>query len=151
MAVVGPALAFQVTLFSMPGLYTTDMFSYVMYGHIAGVVGVNPYTQHAVVVPRVSGSSTGSIRSGTNAPSIYGPAWIDLTLSAGAAVARSTDVDKVLAYKALVNVGHLASVGVLAVRVHKLRPGTGARERWCCTPGTRSFCSSSAATATTTP
>src|SRR5215469_12427302 len=28
---------FQVTLFSMPGLYTTDIYSYVMYGHISAL------------------------------------------------------------------------------------------------------------------
>src|SRR4051812_908421 len=41
-AVIGPPLAYHATLFAMPGLYTTDMFSYVMYSHMAGVLNVNP-------------------------------------------------------------------------------------------------------------
>ena len=41
-AVVAPALAFQATLFLMPGLFTTDLFSYVMYGQIAGPYELNP-------------------------------------------------------------------------------------------------------------
>ena len=34
---------FQGTLFLTPGLYTTDIFSYVMYGHISAVYNLNPY------------------------------------------------------------------------------------------------------------
>ena len=36
-------VVFQVTLFLMPGTYTTDIFSYVMYGHISAVYDLNPY------------------------------------------------------------------------------------------------------------
>jgi hypothetical protein len=121
-AVIGSALAFQATLFAMPGLYTTDIFSYVMYSHIAGPIGANPYTSMPSWFPEVR-IFTWIHPLWQNAPSIYGPAWIDLTLPLARAVARSTDVDKVLAYKALVNVGHLCSVGVLAYVVHRLRPG----------------------------
>ena len=121
-AVVAPPLAFQATLFVMPGLYTTDMFSYAMYSHIAGVLQVNPYTSIPSWFP--------DIRIfhwihpiWQNAPSIYGPAWIDLTLPLARAVATSSEVDKVLAYKALVNVGHLIGVACLAYVVHRVRPG----------------------------
>ena len=121
-AVVGPALAFYATLFAMPGLYTTDIFSYVMYSHIAGPMAANPYTS----IP----SWFADVRIfhwihplWQNAPSIYGPAWIDLTLPLARAVAKSSEVDKVLAYKAVVNVGHLCAVGILAYLVHQVRPG----------------------------
>src|SRR5579859_517966 len=36
-------VVFQVTLFLMPGVYTTDIFSYVMYGHISALYDLNPY------------------------------------------------------------------------------------------------------------
>jgi alpha-1,6-mannosyltransferase len=121
-AIVAPPLAFHATLFAMPGLYTTDLFSYVMYSHIAGVLGVNPYTS----MP----SWFQDVRIfhwihplWANAPSIYGPAWIDLTLPLARAVATASEVDKVLAYKALVNVGHIAGVACLAYVVHRVRPG----------------------------
>src|SRR5215212_8688921 len=121
-AVVGPPLAYHATLFAMPGLYTTDMFSYVMYSHIAGVLGVNPYTTIPSMFPEVR-IFNWIHPLWHDARSIYGPAWIDLTLPLARAVAVSSEVDKVLAYKALVNVGHLLGVGALAYVVHRLRPG----------------------------
>jgi hypothetical protein len=121
-AVIGPALAFQATLFALPGLYTTDIFSYVMYSHIAGVLGVNPYTSAPSWFPEVR-IFNWIHPLWHDAPSIYGPAWIDLTLPLARGTATATDVDKVLAYKALVNAGHLLAVGLLAYIVHRLRPG----------------------------
>jgi hypothetical protein len=121
-AVVAPPLAFHATLFAMPGLYTTDMFSYVMYSHMAGVLQINPYLVAPNWFPEVRMLHWIHPLWHT-APSIYGPAWIDLTLPLARAVATSSDVDKVLAYKALVNVGHLLGVGCLAYVVHRVRPG----------------------------
>lgn len=121
--VVGAALAFQGTLFLMPGLYTTDMFSYVMYSHIAGVLQVNPYTSMPSWFPEVR-IFHWIHPLWANAPSIYGPAWIDLTLPLARRVAASSEVDKVLAYKALVNIGHLVAVGLIGYVSHRLRPGS---------------------------
>jgi hypothetical protein len=121
-AVVAPPLAYHATLFAMPGLYTTDIFSYVMYSHIAGPIGANPYTSLPSWYPEVR-IFHWIHPLWQNAPSIYGPAWIDLTLPLARAVARASEVDKVLAYKALVNVGHLLGVAVLAYLVHQVRPG----------------------------
>lgn len=121
-AVLAPALAFQATLFAMPGLFTTDLFSYVMYGQIAGVLAVNPYTSQPSWFPDVR-ILQWIHPLWHNAPSIYGPAWTDLAVPLARRVAAATDVDKVLAYKALVNVGHLAGVAALAYVVHRLRPG----------------------------
>jgi hypothetical protein len=121
-AVVAPPLAFHATLFAMPGLYTTDMFSYVMYSHIAGVLQVNPYISAPSWFPDVR-IFHWIHPLWHNAPSIYGPAWIDLTLPLARAVATASEVDKVLAYKALVNVGHVLGVVCLAYIVHRVRPG----------------------------
>ena len=121
-AVIGPPLAYHATLFGMPGLYTTDMFSYVMYSHMAGVLNVNPYTSIPSMFPEVR-IFYWIHPIWRDAPSIYGPAWLDLTVPLARATAASTEVDKVLAYKALVNVAHLLGVGVLAFVVHRLRPG----------------------------
>jgi hypothetical protein len=121
-AVVAPPLAFHATLFAMPGLFTTDLFSYVMYSHIAGALQVNPYTSAPSWFPEVR-IFHWIHPVWHHAPSIYGPAWIDLTLPLARAMATASDVDKVLAYKALVNVFHLFGVACLAYIVHRLRPG----------------------------
>ena len=96
-AVVAPPLAFHATLFVMPGLYTTDLFSYVMYSHIAGVLGINPYLVAPNWFPEVR-MLHWIHPIWHNARSIYGPAWIDMTLPLARAIATISDVDKVLAY-----------------------------------------------------
>jgi len=121
-AVVAPALAFQATLFLMPGLFTTDLFSYAMYGHIAGGLGLNPFTAIPSAFPEVR-MLYWIHPLWHDAPSIYGPAWVNLTVPLGRTVASWTDVDKVLAYKLVSNVAHLAGIVILALAVHRLRPG----------------------------
>jgi hypothetical protein len=121
-AIVAPPLAFHATLFAMPGLYTTDLFSYVMYSHIAGVLQVNPYTSAPAWFPEVR-ILQWIHPLWHNAPSIYGPAWIDLTLQLARSVATASDVDKVLAYKGLINLWHLFGIACLAYIVHRVRPG----------------------------
>src|SRR5215217_6139494 len=74
-AVVGPLLAYHATLFAMPGLYTTDIFSYVMYGHVAGVLNVNPYTSIPSMFPEVR-IFYWIHPIWRDAPSIYGPPWL---------------------------------------------------------------------------
>jgi alpha-1,6-mannosyltransferase len=122
-AVLAPPLAFQVTLFTMPGLFTTDMFSYAMYGQIAGVYGLSPYTHPPSQFPdfRIFNWIHPLWH---DAPSIYGPAWVDLTRPLARAIVGLSDVDKILAYKIVSNVGHLACIGLIAYIVNKLRPGT---------------------------
>ena len=122
LAVVAPALAFQATLFLMPGLFTTDLFSYTMYGHIAGAYGLNPFTAIPSAFPEVR-ILQWIHPIWHDAPSIYGPAWVDFSVWIGRAVASWTDVDKVLAYKLMVNLAHLAGLAILALTVHRLRPG----------------------------
>ena len=122
LAVVAPALAFQATLFLMPGLFTTDLFSYTMYGHIAGAYGLNPFTAIPSAFPEVR-ILHWIHPIWHDAPSIYGPAWVDFSVWVGRSVARWTDVDKVLAYKLAVNLAHLAGIAILALVVRRLRPG----------------------------
>ena len=120
--VVAPALAFQATLFLMPGLFTTDLFSYAMYGQIAGPYGLNPYVHLPAYFPQ------DRIFHWIHplwhyAPSVYGPAWIDLSLPIARAIAGWSPIDKVLAYKLLINLVHVLGMGCLALLVHRLRPG----------------------------
>jgi hypothetical protein len=120
--VLAPPLAFQATLFAMPGLFTTDLFSYVMYGHIAGVYGASPYTHIPSAYPEVR-IFNWIHPLWHDAPSIYGPAWVDLTRPLARAISTWTDPDKVMAYKLVSNVGHLASIGCIAYIAHRTRPG----------------------------
>ena len=136
-AVVAPPLAFHATLFAMPGLFTTDMFSYVMYSHIAGPIGANPYTSHAVLVPGGSDLPLDPPALAQRALDLRaGLDRSDAAAGAGRGDARR-EVDKVLAYKALVNVGHLLGVGGAGVRRPPGAAGPRPRSGGACTPGTR--------------
>src|ERR1051326_1353314 len=65
---------FQLTLFSMPGVYTTDIFSYVMYGHISALYNLNPYIYPPNYFP--GNPLLDWIRPiWHDQPSVYGPLW----------------------------------------------------------------------------
>jgi len=120
--VVASAVAFQTTLFLMPGLFTTDLFSYAIYGQIAGPYELNPYVHLPAYFPQ------NPIMHWIHpiwhyAPAIYGPAWIDLSWALAHGVSTWADADKVLAYKVVVNLAQLGAIGALALAVHRLRPG----------------------------
>ena len=72
-------LVFQITLFLTPGLYTTDIFSYVMYGQISAIYNLNPYIFPPNYFPNhelMNGNWIHPIWF--DAPSVYGPLWTNL-------------------------------------------------------------------------
>src|ERR1043165_2628819 len=70
-------VVFQVTLFVTPGLYTTDIFSYVMYGRISAEYNLNPYIYPPNYFP--GNPLLGWIHPiWHDQPSVYGPLWTDL-------------------------------------------------------------------------
>src|ERR671933_998386 len=70
-------IVFQVTLFLTPGLYTTDIFSYVMYGHISALYNLNPYIYPPNYFP--GNELLNWIHPiWHDQPSVYGPLWTDL-------------------------------------------------------------------------
>ena len=130
---------FQVTLFLTPGLFTTDIFSYVMYGHISAEYNLNPYIYPPNYFP--GNPMLNWIHPiWHDQPSVYGPLWTDLswilaTLTAplSGLVATLDDgttlnvglMDQVFAYKLLMNavqVVNLALVWWLLGRVFGSRP-----------------------------
>jgi hypothetical protein len=110
--VVGFTAIFHVTFLVMPGLYSTDIFSYVMYGRIAGVYAQNPY----VMAP--SGFATDQFLSWVfpfwrDTPSVYGPLWTDLSTLLSSLTANMSALDQVLTYKLLVWTAALVNLGLV--------------------------------------
>jgi len=69
-------VVYQATLFLMPGLYTTDIFSYVMYGHISAVYDLNPYIFPPNYFPNNPLVDPNWIHPiWWDQPSVYGPLW----------------------------------------------------------------------------
>jgi hypothetical protein len=132
---------FQVTLFLLPGPYTTDIFSYVMYGHISAVYDLNPYIFPPDYFPNNPLVDPGWIHPiWWDQPSVYGPLWTDMAWVLARLMAPFNDLtqslpdgtvlqvglmDKVFAYKLLMNVVqviNLALVWWLLGRVMQGKP-----------------------------
>ncbi len=110
--VLGFAAVFQVTLFSMPGLFTTDIFSYVMYGHISAIYELNPYVYPPVYFP--GNEMLDWIHPiWHNQTSVYGPLWTDIGWVMARATTGLSSLERVFAYKVLMNGVHLANLGLV--------------------------------------
>ncbi len=124
--VVAVTVWIQVALFLMPGVYTSDIFSYIMYGRIAAVYGANPYVAPPDAFPG-DPIFTWVRPFWWGQPSVYGPLWTDLSW----ALTRLTDslslTDQVLAYKLLMNASYLVDLGLVWWLLGRLRPGDGTR------------------------
>ena len=119
--VVAPVPVFQAILFLMPGTFTTDLFSYVMYGLIPRVYDLNPY----IYVP---GYFPGNRMTSWihpvwyYTPAIYGPVWIDLSVWLTGFTRDRSLVDQALAYRVVSNLAHLVNLGLIALLLRRLRP-----------------------------
>jgi alpha-1,6-mannosyltransferase len=134
-------VVYQVTLFLMPGTYTTDIFSYVMYGHISAVYDLNPYIFPPNYFPNNPLVDPNWIHPiWWDQPSVYGPLWTGLgwvmarlatpfdglvqTLDDGT-VLQVGLMDQVFAYKLLMNVVQVINVALvwwLLGRIMRARP-----------------------------
>jgi hypothetical protein len=129
---------YQVTLFLTPGLFTTDIFSYVMYGHISAIYDFNPYIYPPNYFPGPLLDWIHPIWH--DQPSVYGPLWTGIgwvmarlatpfdglvqTLDDGT-VLQVGYMDQVFAYKLLMNVVQVINVALawwLLGRVMRGRP-----------------------------
>ena len=123
LVVVGFGLVFPLSLVPMPGLLTTDPFSYVMYGRIAFIYRLNPYLVPPGAFP--SDPLLGWIHpSWVMQPSVYGPLWTDLSwLMAKLGAWIELDlVDQVSAYKLVANAAHLVNLGLVWWLLGRLLP-----------------------------
>src|SRR5262249_24862540 len=93
--VVSCMLLFQLTLVLMPGVFSTDVFSYVAYGQLAGVHGLNP-----VVMPPAALTGNPILQwiypDWQQLPSPYGPLWTALSASMAPALQSLDAFDQVM-------------------------------------------------------
>src|SRR5215471_4691074 len=116
--VVAAEIVFQVTLFLMPGVYTTDISSYVMYGHISAIYNLNPYIYPPQYFPNNPLLNADWIHPiWWDQPSVYGPLWtdigwlmarvmapfMDITEANGDFVLQIGLMDQIFAYRVLMN------------------------------------------------
>ena len=108
-ALLVPAL---LVLMVVPGVLSTDLFSYIWYGRIFGVFGDNPFTH---VPADYAWHDTGNWLQWVfwkETPSAYGPVWVLLAgIVAQIAQAFGGDIAiHLLGNKLLADVAHLANV-----------------------------------------
>ena len=97
---------YQVTLFVTPGLFTTDIFSYVMYGHISAFYNLNPYIYPPNYFP--GNPMLDWIHPiWHDQPTVYGPLWTDIDAAVTGLLASGDMVQLAFAYKVLGLVSHL--------------------------------------------
>ncbi|MBV9133871.1 MAG: DoxX family membrane protein [Chloroflexi bacterium] len=95
------AVVFRCTLALLPGLFSTDVFSYVMYGRIAAVHGENPYVSPPSAFPD-DPFLTWVFPFWRGQPSVYGPLWTDLSQTLSAITGSWSAFGQVLAYRGMV-------------------------------------------------
>jgi alpha-1,6-mannosyltransferase len=120
-AVLGTTLAFQLVLLPLPGVFSTDLFSYAFYGEVAGRLGGSPYVQ----VPDDFPSHPLYLLINPlwrDAPSVYGPVWTALSSAVGALWGGDV-LAQVLAYRLIADVGHWVNLAALWWALRRLRPG----------------------------
>jgi hypothetical protein len=108
------ALIFQVTMFLLPGLFTTDVSSYVMYGHIAGIYNLNPYIYPPSYFPGNELLDPGWIHPiWWNTPTVYGPLWTGIGWVMARLMTPLEVTERLFAYKALMNVVQLINLALV--------------------------------------
>ena len=125
--VLGFALLFRLTMLSLPGLFSTDIFSYVMYGRIAGVHAANPYLRVPADFPDDSFLSwvfpfwraTGTV---------YGPAWTDFSWLIGKLTGGLSNFDQVLVYRCSLGLAELLTLVLVWWLLGRTRPDNGSRQ-----------------------
>ena len=118
--VLGTTLAFQLILLPLPGVFSTDLFSYAFYGEVAGRLGGSPYVHVPDDFP------THPLYLLINplwrdAPSVYGPVWISLSGLVGALWGDDV-LAQALAYRLLADACHWAILAALWWGLRRLRP-----------------------------
>ena len=89
---------FRLTFATLPGLFSTDVFSYVMYGRIAAVYGQNPYVQPPASFPD-DPFLAWVFPFWRDQPSVYGPLWTDFSWLLSRVTGSWSNFDQVMAYR----------------------------------------------------
>jgi hypothetical protein len=119
--VITATLAYQATLFWLPGLFSQDVFSYIAYGRLTAVYELNPYVwppsaiAKDAILPWVA-----SVWRTYPAP--YGPAWLDVQWAMQRLFGSASIQDQALAYRLLANVLLLANLGLAWCLLGRLTP-----------------------------
>lgn len=119
-----PLLPIQLTLLLTPATLTTDIFNYAIYGQMPALYGANPYTHTPAEFPQ---STLYYLipEYWHDAPSVYGPSWVLISVGVAAAFQGRPLIDELLMYRLIANLAHFANVALVAWIATRLRRGSG--------------------------
>jgi hypothetical protein len=105
-------VAVLAVLFIVPGVLSTDLFSYIWYGRIYQIFGANPFVQVPGDYAWHDPTNWLQWVYWKETPSVYGPLWVQMAgLVAAAAQGLGGDiVFHVLGHKVLADLAHLLNV-----------------------------------------
>ena len=119
-AVTVMSVLFTLAVFTLPLLFSRDVYSYAFYGRIVGVYGANPYVQTPVEFARDALWPLVGPKW-VDTPAVYGPLFT--TFSGGIARIAAAPSSQVMAYRLLAVVASLATLGLTIVTAERVRPG----------------------------
>jgi hypothetical protein len=110
--VLGFGLLARLTLLALPGLFSTDIFSYAMAGRISAVYQANPYVQPPADFP--ADPFLGWVFPfWRDTPTPYGPLWTDFAAAIGAISSTWSNFDQVLLYRSTLAIFELLTLWML--------------------------------------
>jgi alpha-1,6-mannosyltransferase len=117
--VVAIAIGGHVIVALLPLLFSRDVYSYAIYGRIAGVYHANPYVATPADFPhdllaRYVGPKW------VDTPAVYGPLWV--LISSGVVRAATTVPSMIVVFRSLAIAASLATLVVMAWAVRQRRP-----------------------------
>ena len=118
-----PLLVFQMTLFLTPATLTTDIYNYAIYGEMPVRYAANPFLRTPGEFPQ-SALYYLIPTYWHDAPSVYGPLWIDLSTLVAGAFQSMPLIDEILAYRFIATAAHFANTVLIWRVARHLRPAT---------------------------
>jgi hypothetical protein len=119
--VIAFSAVFQLTLILIPGVFSTDVYSYLIYGEMAGVYGLNPY----VVTPDLMSNNPllpWIYDDWRSLASPYGPLWTSISAALAPLLAPMDISHQVLIHKLLMNLVHLVNLVLLTLLLKRGLP-----------------------------
>jgi hypothetical protein len=124
--VLGFAGLFQLTLLLIPGVFSTDVFSYLAYGQLGGTYGLNPYVHAPSAL--ANDPLVEQIYAPWRAlPSPYGPVWTTISVAL-AQVYRGLSLEQQLvAHELFMSLLHLVNLGLIWLLLERCLPADWTR------------------------
>jgi hypothetical protein len=117
--VVALVIAYHAIVLLLPLVFSRDVYSYAMYGRIAGVYHANPYVRTPSDFPADPFTSLVG-QKWISTPAVYGPLFT--SLSAWLAAAGSSIGGTIVAFRLLAVASSLATVAIVASVARRVSP-----------------------------